>query len=101
MKALILVALSACTTLGPMPATTGISAVAANRPTIEATAGSVPAFYLSQAAEDEAKGEHTETASIVIEPDRWFGTHGLIAGVRAFGQGTDTVTEPFVGVRRK
>lgn len=103
MKAVIpaLAILSACTTLGPMPATTGISAVPAGRPAFEATVGAVPAFYLSQSAQDEPKGQATQTASILVEPDRWLGIQGLIAGVRAFGAGPDTVTEPYIGLRHK
>jgi hypothetical protein len=103
MKPLVVLAalLTACTTLGPMPATTGVSAVPAGRPQIELQGGAVPAFWLSQAAQDEPRGEATQTAMLTVEPDRWLGTHGLIAGVRAFGKGPDTLTEPYIGFRRQ
>ncbi|HEY1813676.1 MAG TPA: hypothetical protein VGG74_15100 [Kofleriaceae bacterium] len=92
---------SACTTLGPMPATTGISAVPSDRPGFEAQTAAVPGFYLSTAAEGSNAGNATGQLSILLEPDRWLGIPGLIVGAREFGQSGDTLAEPFIGFRHR
>ena len=63
----LLLFLAACTTLGPMPATTGISAVPAARPGMEAQAGFVPAYFLSTSVQDEAQGTVTSQLSALVE----------------------------------
>lgn len=93
--------LSACTTLGPMPATTGVSAIPAQRPGFEAQLGAIPAFYLSRAAQDKAGGGPVLAFSTLFEPDRWLDLPGLIIGARLFGQSGDTPGEPYVGYRKK
>jgi hypothetical protein len=97
---LSLVATAACTTLGPTPATTALSAVPQGRPGIEAQAGAVPGFFLSGGASN-SRGGGTGQASGLIEPDRLLGIPGLVAGVRVFGADADSVTEPFLGYRSK
>lgn len=104
MKAVITtlaIAFSACTTLGPMPATTGVSALPTGRPGIEAQGGFVPAYFLSKSVQDKAGGAVTSQLSALIEPDRLLGIPGLILGARLFGQGGDTPGEPYVGYRKK
>lgn len=98
---LLALAATACTTLGPMPATTAISAIPADRPGVEAQAGAVPAFFLSSAASSLADGEEvpTQQVSAVFEPDRLLGTKGLIMGARGWGE--DHAFEPMIGLRRK
>jgi hypothetical protein len=98
---LLLITLAACTTLGPMPATTGISALPNARPGVEAQAGFVPAFFLSKAVQDKAGGAVTSQLSALVEPDRWLGIPGLILGARLFGQSGDTPGEPYIGYRRQ
>ena len=95
--------LSACTTLGPMPATTGISAVPANRPGVELQGALAPGYFLSAATrEPEHTGAASRQLSLLIEPDRWLGAQGLIAGVRAgIGEADDRTAEPFVGYRSR
>ena len=44
---LIVVVVSGCTTLGPMPATTGVAAIPSGRPGVEAQIGVVPSYHLS------------------------------------------------------
>jgi hypothetical protein len=100
MKVAILTLLGACTTLGPMPATTGIAAIPAGRPGLEAGGGSVPSFNLSTSAQDKSGGTHTNEFSLLFDPDRWFGVPGLILGARLFGTDKDTPGEPYVGYRR-
>ena len=97
----ILFALCSCTSLGPMPATTGISAVPVGQPGIEAQAGSVPSFYLSQSARDDAKGASIGQLSAVLELDRFIRLPGLIFGGRVFGPAGDTLAEPYLGYRAK
>lgn len=95
-------ALTACTTLGPTPATTGVSAVPVGRPGVEVQAGIMPAFYLSDAAND-GQGDKAATAQVhaIIEPDRLFGTKGLILGARKWGEDGDSPIEPMIGYRRR
>jgi hypothetical protein len=105
MRTMILASLvlaTACTTLGPTPATTGISAVPVGRPGVELQAGIMPAFYLSDAAND-GDGDKAATAQVhaIIEPDRILGTKGLILGARKFGEDGDSPIEPMLGYRRK
>jgi hypothetical protein len=94
---------SACTTLGPMPATTGIAAVPAGRPSVELQGGLAPGYYLSAATQDPThRGSVSRQLSALIEPDRWLGTRGLIAGVRGgISDGDDRTAEPFLGFRRR
>jgi hypothetical protein len=103
MKLAIVVAvfLGACTTLGPMPATTGISAVPLGRPGAQAQLGSMPGFYASQAAKNEAKGAPIQHLSALFDPDRWLPVKAIVIGARVFGQDGDTPGEPYVGYRSK
>ena len=95
-------AATACTTLGPTPATTGVSAVPVGRPGVELQAGIMPAFFLSDAAND-GDGDKSATAQIhaIIEPDRILGTKGLILGARKWGEDGDSPIEPMIGYRRR
>ena len=91
----------ACTSLGPMPATTGVSAVPVGRAGAELQAGLVPMFRLSDAASTEDRnGRVTPQLLSLIEPDRLF-VPGLIAGLRGWGEDHDTIAEPFIGYRRR
>jgi hypothetical protein len=89
-----------CTTLGPMPATTGISAVPSGRPGVEAQVGLVPGYFLSAGTQEPTPhGDPISQVLGLVEPDRWLGTHGLIAGARHWGRSGDSAVEPFVGYR--
>lgn len=93
---------TACTTLGPMPATTGVSAIPNGRPGVEVQAAVMPASYLSDSAwESGTSGEPTRQLSAVFEPARWLGVKGLILGARTWGDGGDGAVEPMIGLRRK
>ncbi len=99
---IILVAfLSACTSLGPMPATTGISAVPLGRPGAQAQLGTMPGFYASQSAQNEARGTSIQALSALFDPDHWLPVKGVLIGARIFGQSGDTPGEPYVGYRSK
>lgn len=84
-----------------MPATTGVSAIPAGRPGLDAQVGTVPAFYASQSAQNEAKGAAVAQAAILVEPDRYLRLPGLVVGARMFGQSGDTLGEPYLGYRRR
>jgi hypothetical protein len=84
-----------------MPATTGVSALPAGRPGVEAQAGFVPAFFLSRAVQDKAGGAIASQLSALVEPDRLLGIPGLILGARVFGQDGDSPGEPYAGYRRQ
>lgn len=90
---------SGCTTLGPMPATTGVAAIPSGRPGIEAQVGSVPSYHLSSSV-SRARGSVVGQAALLVEPDRWIGVPGLLVGGRLFGKGEDTPVEPLIGYRR-
>jgi hypothetical protein len=100
MKYVVLAALCACTTLGPMPATTAVSAVPSG-PGVEAQIGFVPGFYLSRTAQDKAGGAPIPGFGALFDPERWLGLPGLILGARLFGNNQDTPGEPMVGYRRR
>lgn len=97
----LVVLFTGCTTLGPMPATTGVSAAPAGRPSVEVQAGAIPAYYLSTAARDTNYSEMAQQVSGLIEPGRWIGVPGLIAGLRSFGEGGDRTFEPMLGYRHR
>jgi hypothetical protein len=99
--AIVAVVLGACTSLGPMPATTGMSAVPLGRPGAQAQLGTMPGFYASQSAQNEAKGAPIQHLSALIDPDHWLPVKGVVIGARIFGQSGDTPGEPYVGYRRK
>lgn len=102
MRQLLLAVLvvSGCTTLGPMPATTGISAIPSGRPGLEVQAGAVPGYYLSSAVSGGREGSGIPQTSVLLEPGRFIGVRGLVVGGRRFGQGGDALLEPMVGYRR-
>ncbi|HEY5952197.1 MAG TPA: hypothetical protein VIV40_42155 [Kofleriaceae bacterium] len=99
MRKTLLVLLTGCTTLGPMPATTGVSAVPINRPGGEVQVGPVPGFFLSSSAHAKGEGAPIMQLAALIEPDRWFKLPGLVVGARLFGQSGDTPGEPYIGYR--
>ena len=102
MKLISIAVLAAgCTTLGPMPATTGVSAVPAGRPGAEAQVGMMPGHYLSSSVTATPRGGSTGQATVLVEPDRWVDVPGLVVGGRVFGEGGDSPAEPLVGYRRK
>ena len=89
-----------CTTLGPMPATTAISAVPATRPDVELQIGGIPGYYLSSAVAEEPEGATVLQALLAFEPDELIGAPGLIVGGRIMGdQDSGTYPEGLLGYR--
>src|SRR5665647_2343303 len=73
--------------LGPIAATTGVSALPAERPGGEVQAAVMPVFFLSDATQqDKAPPRADPQLSALFEPDRLFGTKGLILGLRTWGE---------------
>ena len=93
---------AACTTLGPMPATTGVAAVPMGRPGVELQGGFAPGYYLSDATQpSDHKGAAGAQLLALVEPDRWLGLPGLFAGLRGGGHDGDHAAEPFLGFRSR
>jgi hypothetical protein len=91
---------TACTTLGPMPATIGVAAVPTGRPGIELQGGVAPGYYLSDATQaPDHRGQGSGHLLALIEPDHWLGTRGLIVGARTSGRHGEDTAEPFLGYR--
>jgi len=103
MRGIPLVALFAgCTTLGPMPSTTGVSAVPQGRPGGEVAAGIMPIMRLSDGASGEKYNGRTNPAvSALFDPDRLLGIPGLFVTGRVWGPHGDTGVEPGLGYRRQ
>lgn len=92
--------LGACTSLGPMPATTGIGAAPIGRTSVVGQVGVVPGFYASQSAQNDAKGQALKHGTMLFEPGKLVGIPGLFVGGGIFGDGDDVPLEPYVGYRR-
>ncbi len=92
-------ATGACTTLGPMPATTGVSAVPAGRPDLEATIAAAPAYYLSSGATRDPHGTAVGQLLAVFDPDRLV-LPGLVFAARGVASGgAGGFVEPILGYR--
>ncbi len=91
---------SGCTTLGPMPAATGVSAVPAARPEGELGFSAAPASYLSSGAVADPKGAAVPQVTALFDPDRLI-LPGLILAARGVASGgAGGFVEPMLGYRR-
>jgi len=98
----LLLATSGCTTLGPMPATTGASFAPAARPDVTLSAGAVPGYFLSTSVQQEEKGASVWQGSVLVEPDRWIGLPGAVIGGRYVGKSDQGgYPEPMLGYRTR
>lgn len=94
----VALASTACTSLGPMPATTAVSASPVGRPDVSLQAGLVPGFRLSESTQQRPRGGPIKHLSAVVEPHAW--VPGAVAGLRGvFGSDGDSYAEPMVGYR--
>jgi len=89
---------SACTTLGPMPTTTGVSPIPHQRPGVDVQAGAVPGVHVSSMTQKDPAGSSFTQLAAAFEPDRLVGIPGLIAGGR-FISNTPNQVEPYLGWR--
>jgi hypothetical protein len=98
--ALVVLAGAGCTALGPMPATTGVAALPATRPSFELQAGAVPGYYLSSGVQESPKGASISQLALLVEPDSVIKVPGLIVGGRYAGNsGNGGYPEPMLGYR--
>lgn len=94
--------LAGCTTLGPMPTTTGISAIPAGRPGGEIAASVTPIFRLSDSASGkDPDGNANPQLAALFDPDRLLGVPGLFVAARLWGEHGDNGLEPQLGYRRR
>ena len=89
-----------CTTLGPMPGMTAVSAVPQQHPDAEVQLASVPGYHLSSATQKDAHGSTIGQLSALFEPNDWIGVQGLGAGARFVENEGDNHLEPMVRYRR-
>jgi hypothetical protein len=93
-------AMTGCTALGPMPATTAVAPVAAGRPSFELQVGALPGYYLSSSVQKDAKGAAISQAAILVEPDSILHVPGLVVGGRYVGDSSKGgYPEPMLGYR--
>jgi hypothetical protein len=89
-----------CTTLGPMPATTGMTSVPAGRPSVEGSVGFVPGYYLSETVKPDPTGAALGQAGVLVEPDSIIKVPGLVVGGRYVSSSSSGgYPEPMVGYR--
>jgi hypothetical protein len=92
--------LPACTSLGPLPAVSGASAVPVEQPDVELQAAAVPGFFLSEAVKEDPDAEPINQASVLFEPGKLIDVPGLAGGVRYVeGEGSDGYFEPMLRYR--
>jgi hypothetical protein len=89
--------LLACTTLGPTPALTGLSADPARRTSLELGVAAVPGYYLSESTTDTSAGAALPQTMVAVEVGRR--VPGLVVAGRVVGDGGDKQVEPIVGYR--
>jgi len=91
---------SGCTSLGPMPAMTGVPSAPLERPGMEAQAAVVPGYYLSSGTQEKPKSAALPQVAGVLEPDRLLHATGVLVGARYAGDGkAGAALEPLVGYR--
>lgn len=93
----LLLACGACSTLGPVPVATGVSAIPRGRFDGELQVGAMPGYYLSSATVKAPRGSPIGQISAVIEPSG--AVPGLLVGGRVFGPSHDSATDPLLGYR--
>jgi hypothetical protein len=95
-----MVATTACTALGPMPATTAIAPLPAGRPSLEVGVGALPGYYLSSGVQEKPKGTPISQAALLVEPDSIIRVPGLVVGGRYVGNAANGgYPEPMLGYR--
>jgi hypothetical protein len=91
-----------CTTLGPIPATTGALPMPAPRPGVELQVGLTPGYFLSSSVQQEPAGASVGQAAALIDAGSILGLPGLVFGGRYVGApGEGGYPEPMLGYRRR
>jgi len=99
-RALALVALAGCATLGPVPATSGLSPVPAPREGGEIQLAAVPGYFLSQTVVEDPHAETLANLTVALDPAELLGVPGLVVAARLIGPDEDPQLEPIAGYRR-
>jgi hypothetical protein len=93
-------AVCACTTLGPIPAMTGMPVPPLERPGVEVQVGVVPGYFLSSTVTDDPKAATLAQAAALFEPDELISVPGLLIGARYAGESkSGGALEPLLGYR--
>ena len=77
---------SACTALGPMPATTAVTPIPAPRPGLEAQVAVLPGYFLSGGVTDSSKGAGLPGLAGLFDLGDLIGLPGLAVGGRYVGE---------------
>lgn len=89
-----------CTTLGPMPAMTGVPLAPLERPGMEVQAAAVPGYNLSESTQSQPKSDVLPQLLALLEPDELLGLPGLTVGGRYAGESKAGASiEPLLGYR--
>jgi hypothetical protein len=84
-----------------MPGVTGLSPVSNGRTGIEAQAGYIPGFYLSDAVQKDPNGDIMVQFSGMFDPGDWLPIKGLSVGARyVTGGDSSSIIEPMLRYRR-
>lgn len=90
----------ACTSLGPMPAMTGVAPLPAGRTAVEVQVATMPGHYLSSGVTDDPKGTSIPQLAALFEPDEVLGVPGLFLAGRVAGTDeSGVIAEPMLGYR--
>jgi hypothetical protein len=96
----LLATAGACTTLGPTPATTGLSARPMPRSGAEVQGAILPGHHLSQSVIEDPDSAGIAQLSAIFQADELLGVRGIVAGGRVFGESGDAPVEAIIGYRR-
>ena len=90
----------ACTSLGPMPAMTGVAPLPAGRTALEVQVATMPGHYLSSGVTDDPRGTSIPQLAALFEPDKVIGVPGLFLAGRVAGTDeSGVIAEPMLGYR--
>lgn len=89
----------ACTRIGAVPTSTGVSPIAHGKPGFDVQTGGLPGFYASQSTNPTDSGDVFGELGGTIEPDRLAGLKGLIFGGAMVDGDGSAVFQPYAGWR--
>jgi hypothetical protein len=96
-----LIAAAGCTTLGPMPAMTGVTPVPPERTGVELQFAGMPGYFLSSTVKVQNDGATIAQGAAVVEIGRAIGAPGIALGGRWVGDPDEGgYPEPMLGYRR-
>lgn len=90
---------AACTRIGAVPTSTGVSPIAHGKPGLDVQTGGLPGFYVSQSTRDADSGDVFGEVGATMEPDRLTGLKGFIFGAAMVDSDGAPVFQPYAGWR--